>query len=329
MHQTENVSADLIAIPEASMDSMNDKDRCWSRMFKVVIVLLMLSLLVAGITISVIYLTRISNSTCTSTGTGFLPNDTTRSPLLNNISDETTRITSTLFTTENPCQITNPCQNGGSCHPRGMNETVCSCPDYYYGLRCEQTNVTTDKLIISRVLSRNIWPNALAVIDVTGSMIGCATTIVQWMKPLHRSTTINMYVFFNDGDNKNDTSKVINATGGIYAVNATNISEVLHMMNYAASKGNGGDDPENDIEALLYGINRCPLCKNIIHIADNAATPRDLVLLPSLKNKRIKVIPCQVSSNINPALIDIARRTNGSLHTLEQDIYDFPMNTSG
>ena len=93
MHQTENVSADLTAIPEASMDSTNDKNRFWSRMFKVVIVLLMLALLIGGITISVIYLTRMSNSTCTPTGTGFLPNDTTRLPLLNNISDETTHIT--------------------------------------------------------------------------------------------------------------------------------------------------------------------------------------------------------------------------------------------
>ena len=179
------------------------------------------------------------------------------------------------------------------------------------------------------MFSRNKWPNALAVIDVTGSMISCATAVIQWMKQSERPTTIKMYVFFNDGDNKNDSAKVINATGGIYAVNATNMSEVLHIMNYAASKGNGGDDAENDIEALLYGINRCPSCKSIIHIADNAATPRDLVLLPSLKNRRIKVIPCQVSSNINPALMNIARQTNGSLHTLEQDIYDFPVNTTG
>ena len=93
MHQGENVSADLTAIPEAPMNSTNDKDRFWSRLFQVIVVLLLLSLLIGGITISVVFLTRMSNPTCTATATDFLPNDTTRLPLPDSISHETTQIT--------------------------------------------------------------------------------------------------------------------------------------------------------------------------------------------------------------------------------------------
>jgi hypothetical protein len=183
-------------------------------------------------------------------------------------------------------------------------------------------NGTLDNVVIDDVFTRNNWTDILAVIDVTGSMDSCARTVVEWMTYAHASTTIKMYVFFNDGDGMNDKNKTIGATGGIHYTNSSNFSEVQRIMNYAKSRGSGGDGPENDIEALLSGVSLCPTCQNIVHIADNAVTPRDLVLLPKLKDKRIKVIPCQVaiSSHINPALLNIAMQTNGSLHTIRHDI---------
>ncbi|CAF1459433.1 unnamed protein product [Adineta steineri] len=128
-----------------------------------------------------------------------------------------------------------------------------------------------------------------------------------------------------------DTDKKINSTGGLYSTNSTNFTEVLGIMNYARSKGSGGDGPENDIEALLHGITICPMCQNIVHIADNAVTPRDMALLYQLTNKHIKVIPCQVSGRINPALLNIALQTKGSIHTIEKDyinLPDIPLNDS-
>lgn len=99
------------------------------------------------------------------------------------------------------------------------------------------------------------------------------------------------------------------------------IAKVLSTLDTAKRNGNGGDSPENDIEAILYTITRCPTCHNIIHIADNGATPRDLILLPQV-TKPIKVIVCKLSSTnlVNPKLLDIAYRTGGSLHTLDSDI---------
>ena len=95
----------------------------------------------------------------------------------------------------------------------------------------------------------------------------------------------------------------------------------MATLKTAKANGGGGDGPENDIEAILYTITNCPKCENIIHIADNGATPRDLILLNKV-TKPIKVIVCKLaaSSLVNPKLLDIAYRTGGSLHTLDSDI---------
>ncbi len=110
--------------------------------------------------------------------------------------------------------------------------------------------------------------------------------------------------------------------GGIYSVRTSEgIAKVLATLNTAKSNGQGGDAPENDIEAILYTIATCPTCENLIHIADNGATPRDLILLDRV-TKPIKVIICKLSigSSVNPKLLDVAYKTGGSLHTLDSDI---------
>lgn len=109
--------------------------------------------------------------------------------------------------------------------------------------------------------------------------------------------------------------------GGIYGIySSEGIDKVLAMLNLAKTNGDGGDSPENDIEAILHIQSKCLSCQNIIHIADNGATPRDLILLPQV-TKPIKVIVCKLSSTnfVNPKLLDIAHRTGGSLHTLDSD----------
>lgn len=161
----------------------------------------------------------------------------------------------------------------------------------------------------------------VAVVDVTGSMQPCAAAVYKWL--VLASDKLNMikyYVFFNDGDNKADSSKVIGKTEGIYGIPTINLTTTLAVMQAAMKNGNGGDGPENDIEAILFGIKNCPTCTNLIHIADNQVTPRDMILLANV-TLPVKVITCQLgSSPVNPDLLTIAARTGGSLHTLEQDI---------
>ncbi|UJR07386.1 hypothetical protein I4U23_011672 [Adineta vaga] len=233
---------------------------------------------------------------------------------------ETTSTVSTSITTENDvCLNGTRCMNGGTCRLEGASSFRCLCPDAYTGEMCERPN---DERTITEVFTRNNWTYVLAVIDVTGSMSPCASAVMQWISLAHeRKLNIKTYVFFNDGDSKNQPDKVIGSTGGIYATNSTNLSVVHAVMQHAMNMGGGGDDPENDVEALLYGIEQCPTCQNVIHIADNEATPRDMILL-SRVGRPIKVVPCQVHSTagVNPALLSIAAETGGSLHTIEQDI---------
>ncbi|CAF2399415.1 unnamed protein product [Rotaria sp. Silwood2] len=236
----------------------------------------------------------------------------------------------------NGCSKGNPCQNGGSCEPSGKDDLFCLCTENYYGSRCEHVGEGADlsilesiisgnnnnyEHVVENVLSRNNWTDILAVVDVTGSMQPCAAAVYKWMKLSQDKTkNIRYYVFFNDGDDKSNLAKKIGSTGGIYDMAANNLNKVLATMQSAMKNGNGGDIPENDIEAILHGIEMCPTCTNIIHIADNRATPRDLVLLSQVK-KPVKVLTCQVDvAGVNPQLLNIADKTSGSLHTLDEDV---------
>ncbi|CAF1445624.1 unnamed protein product [Adineta steineri] len=181
---------------------------------------------------------------------------------------------------------------------------------------------TTGEQTVTDVLNRHNWTDIGAVIDVTGSMAGCYGQIDQWMNLSHTNNLVQYFVFFNDGNSIPDENKVIGYTGGIYAIyTSEGMAKVLTTLKIAKASGDGDDTPENDIEAIIYAIANCPTCENIIHIADNDATPRDLVLLNKV-TKPIKVIICNLngSSFVNAKLLDVAYKTGGSLHTLDSDI---------
>ncbi|CAF4489681.1 unnamed protein product [Rotaria socialis] len=181
---------------------------------------------------------------------------------------------------------------------------------------------TTDEQTVIDVLNRHNWTDIGAVIDVTGSMSSCYAHIDQWVALSQQGKFVKYFVFFNDGDDTLNENKIIGSTGGIYSVYTNEgITKVKEILNTAKRNGGGGDIPENDIEAIIYTLSTCPTCKNIIHIADNGATPRDMILLNQV-TKPIKVLVCKLGANsfVNPKLLDIAYKTGGSLHTLNMDI---------
>ena len=83
--------------------------------------------------------------------------------------------------------------------------------------------------------------------------------------------------------------------------------------------GSGGDTPENNLEAIIEAIKLYPEYSNVVLIADNFATPRDLSLLSKIK-KPVKVILCGTYAGINTNYMDMVRSNKGSLHTIEDDI---------
>ncbi|MDF2448671.1 MAG: hypothetical protein K0R26_1175 [Bacteroidota bacterium] len=190
----------------------------------------------------------------------------------------------------------------------------------------------TANSIVFNVLKRNpTWKNKLIVADLTGSMYPYAQQISTWLK-LHfmKDTTSQHFVFFNDGDNKKDENKKIGATGGVYHCKAKSIEELISTMESTIKKGQGGDAPENPVEAILFGLNKSGKVDDVILIADNWAKARDIKLLARIRVP-VHVVLCGVfeGMEISEDYLNIAYKTKGSLHTIEQDITDLMKQSSG
>jgi len=127
------------------------------------------------------------------------------------------------------------------------------------------------------------------------------------------------YIFFNDGDNKPDDKKVIGSTGGIYYNPGNKPDSVIRTMYMAMSKGGGGDAPENNIEACLAAQKTGAKYSELIMIADNYSSVKDIELLPLLKVP-VRVVVCGMDNGIHPDYLKIAYLTGGSVHTIEEDI---------
>lgn len=165
------------------------------------------------------------------------------------------------------------------------------------------------------------WENMLVVTDLTGSMSPYAASILVWYKLTLNKKKAKYFVFFNDGDTLINSKKVIGETGGIYHTKSKNIDEVFTTMVKTIKGGGGGDTEENNLEAALFAINTYKDFDELVMIADNSASPRDMELLSQIKVP-IKVILCGYGKNINPDYLTIARQTGGSVHTIEEDIVD-------
>ena len=178
--------------------------------------------------------------------------------------------------------------------------------------------------VVYKVMKRNRskWTKELIVMDITGSMYPYAQQVSTWLQ-LHFSTdsTQQYFVFFNDGDRKEDRAKKIGVTGGTYFTAAKRVEDIIKTMNLAIKNGEGGDAQENVIEAILYGLKKVKDIEHIILIADNWAPVRDINLLPKVKVP-VHVVLCGVTNGmkINADYLNIAYKTKGSIHTIEEDI---------
>ncbi len=174
---------------------------------------------------------------------------------------------------------------------------------------------------VSAVFKRNRWDKATIIADVTGSMYPYTGQLLKWLKLTLTDKGKRHFVFFNDGDNKEDKDKVIGKTGGIYSTFSNMYDEVEKTAIKAMESGSGGDAPENNIEALLESDKLCADCDSIVMIVDNWASIKDLSLLGK-SHKPIKVVVCGVLDRINKDYLKLVRNTKGSLHLIEEDIYN-------
>lgn len=175
--------------------------------------------------------------------------------------------------------------------------------------------------VVTEVLKRNAqWKNCLIATDVTGSMTSYLGQFLAWHK-MHLETDAKNsdFVFFNDGNNMPDYLKRPGHVGGVYYLKTDNYKELKQMLSIAQRSGSGGDGPENNVEAIIKGISENPQVSEVILIADNLATPRDLSLLKKI-NKPIHIVLCGANNGINLDYLNMARENGGTVHTIEQDL---------
>ena len=174
---------------------------------------------------------------------------------------------------------------------------------------------------VSSVFKRHRWNKSFIIADVTGSMYPYTSQLLKWLKLNLTDKEKKYFLFFNDGDNKEDKDKIIGKTGGIYSVFTNSYDEVEKTVEKAMMNGGGGDAPENNIEALLESEKVCSNCDSIVMIVDNWAPIKDISLLEKF-HKPVKVVICGVLGRINKDYLKLVRETKGSLHLIEEDIYN-------
>ncbi|MCK6648189.1 MAG: hypothetical protein L6Q66_00905 [Bacteroidia bacterium] len=173
--------------------------------------------------------------------------------------------------------------------------------------------------VVSAVLNRNKWTEKLIVCDLTGSMSPYAAQLAVWYQLNYLKEKNLQFIFFNDGDNMPDHKKKIGQTGGIYYSPSKGIDSLFKTIAKIASNGWGGDCPENNMEALSKGVKIAQPYKELVMIADNNAPVKDISLLKNFKEP-VHIILCGVNYFILEDYLNIAYKTKGSIHTMEEDI---------
>ena len=178
--------------------------------------------------------------------------------------------------------------------------------------------------VVFRTFDRNKdWQNMLVVNDWTGSMYPYGAQAVLWHRiHLRSNPRIRHFAFFNDGDLLPDELKVVGQTGGIYLTPADSLVQIARTMKQVMISGYGGDDPENDLEAVWEAMQQVESYGQVVLIADNKSGVRDMDLLDTRDFPPIRVVLCGADSGraIHPDYLEIAQRTEGSIHTIEEDI---------
>ena len=162
--------------------------------------------------------------------------------------------------------------------------------------------------------------NTSVIADFTGSMYPYSSQVALWFAVNTSQTKISDVFFFNDGDNRSLEERIVGRTCGIYHEHNVNFSEVRKLAFKTANNGTGGfDAQENDLEALIYAMEKTPKANGYVLIADNCAPPRDMELLEKIK-KPVHIILCGTDKDIQTAYLMLAMKTGGSVHTMNSHL---------
>ncbi|RMG83694.1 MAG: hypothetical protein D6707_00535 [Bacteroidetes bacterium] len=184
---------------------------------------------------------------------------------------------------------------------------------YYYDTIYREGEPSGKHAILRDTLLLNLLrqmdkDNYLLVVDVTGSMAPYTAQTLKWVEQYANSKKIALITFFNDGDNAPSPAKRIGETGGIYFTENKDMIKILRVMRTAMRKGQGGgEDEENDVEAILKGLEECTKCEQVILIADNFERFRDEMLLNQI-NKPVYIVVAGADEQINPYYLQLQEK---------------------
>ena len=174
-------------------------------------------------------------------------------------------------------------------------------------------------------LDRNIekWKNVVIVCDITSSMFPYTTQLFDWMTENTENTSIKGIVFFTDCDSLGRQTRG-RLPGKMFSARKRDELVLWDTMFAAINNSeNNKDKPENNIEALLYAQKNFPDADEIVMIADNSSQIKDMKLSSKVK-KKVHIILCGETYEKNLAFqsdyVQLAKKTKGSIHTLEDDI---------
>lgn len=172
---------------------------------------------------------------------------------------------------------------------------------------------------IFKVFKRNKeWKRIMMVVDMTGSMFPYIGQMLVWYKQTYEDGRVKYYILFNDGDNLADGKKVVGRTGGAHPFEAKDFRKMKKDIEDVRKMGEGGDDPENDLEAINTALITYRDYSDIVLLADDSPV-RDMALLKRIK-KPIHVVLCGTNKGINDQYLKIALQTKGTIHTANHDI---------
>ena len=188
-------------------------------------------------------------------------------------------------------------------------------PDFFYN-----QSLYKDSTVLNAFNRNKNWKNFIVVTDVTGSMSPYSAQVMVWLKAQSENKTASYFVFFNDGDQKESKDKKPLDTKGIYVTENKNLKTVIKTATKCMCNGSGGGEYlENDIEAIIEGLKYYPKADEIILVADNYESMRDYEFLNKIK-KPVHVILCGSENRVNIQYLDLARQTNGTVHTVKSDV---------
>lgn len=181
------------------------------------------------------------------------------------------------------------------------------------GLDYSKIKPNLEANLVSKVLSKVDLKNKLIVADVTGSMAPYNAQIIEVIRSNRneKKPIPSSFVFFNDGNNMDNKYKKVGLVGGIYSTRSLELDSVVSTMLLAMNSGNGGDLEENNLEAVIQGLKAFPESEEVVMIADNFASPRDMILIGQVAVP-IHVIVCG-GKILNDDYLNIAYQTKGSL----------------